>query len=111
MEAPRNPRSADDLYYDAIESLADGRAPDAVAGFRAALAVRSNFPDAGHGLGRALDAAGEIEEGIAAALQLIADEPDDVLAWTSLSILYQHAGTVPEAEAASAKEKILGCQM
>jgi tetratricopeptide (TPR) repeat protein len=103
-----NPRTADDLYYDAIEHLAESRALEAVAAFRAALAARPDFLDARHGLILALDAAGRVDEGIAAALQLIADEPDDVLAYTSLSILYQHAGKVPEAEAASAKAKILG---
>jgi tetratricopeptide (TPR) repeat protein len=106
-----NPCSAKDLYYDAIERLADGRAAEAVAGFRAAIVARPGFLDARHGLILALDAAGELDEGIAAALALIADEPDDVLAYTSLSILYQHAGKVPEAEAASAKAKILGWKM
>ncbi len=106
-----NPRLAEDLYYDAIERLADGRVAEAVAGFRAAIAARPGFHDARHGLILALDAAGEVEAGIAAALALIADEPDDVLAYTSLSILYQHAGKVPEAEAASAKAKILGWKL
>jgi len=105
------PRTAEDLYYDAIERLADGRAAEAVDLFRAALAVNPNFLDARHGLIRALDSAGEVDEGIATALALIADQPDDVLAWTSLSILYQHAGRVPEAEAASAKAKILGWKL
>jgi tetratricopeptide (TPR) repeat protein len=111
MKPLPNPRTADDLYYDAIECLANGLAAEAVAGFRAAIAARPDFLDARHGLILALDAAGKVEEGIAAAQQLIADEPDDVLAYTSLSILYQHAGKVPEAEAASAKAKILGWKM
>jgi tetratricopeptide (TPR) repeat protein len=106
--ATNNSRTAEDLYYDAIERLADGRASEAVAGFRAALTLQNDFLDARHGLILALDADGKVDEGIATALQLIADEPDDVLAYTSLSILYQHAGRVPEAEAASAKAKILG---
>jgi hypothetical protein len=106
-----SPRTAEDLYYDAIERLADGRASEAVAGFRAALAIQKNFLDAHHGLILALDADGRVDEGIVVALALIAGEPDDVLAYTSLSILYQHAGRVPEAEAASAKAKILGWKM
>ncbi len=101
-------RTADDLYYAAIEHIADGRPAAAVDAFRSALALRPTHSDARHGLILALDAAGKTEEGIATAQQLIADQPDDVLAWTSLSILYQHAGRVPEAEAASAKAKILG---
>jgi tetratricopeptide (TPR) repeat protein len=111
MKPLANPRSAEYLYYDAIERLANGRVDEAVAGFRAALETRPDFLDARHGLILALDAAGSVDEGIAAALQLIADEPDDVLAYTSLSILYQHAGKVPEAEAASAKAKILGWKL
>ena len=106
-----NPRTAEDLYYDAIERLADGRAAEAVELFRAALTANPNFLDARHGLIRALDTAGRLDEGITTALALIADQPDDVLAWTSLSILYQHAGQVPEAEAASAKAKILGWKL
>jgi len=106
-----NPRTAEDLYYDAIERLADGRAAEAVELFRAALTANPNFLDARHGLIRALDTAGRLDEGITTALALIADQPDDVLAWTSLSILYQHAGRVPEAEAASAKAKILGWKL
>jgi len=104
-------RTADDLYYAAIEHLADGRPAAAVDVFRSALALRPNHNDARHGLVLALDAAGATEEGITAAQQFLADQPDDVLAWTSLSILYQHAGRVPEAEAASAKAKILSWKL
>jgi tetratricopeptide (TPR) repeat protein len=104
---PKSP-TAEDLYYAAIEHLAESRSADAVTAFRAALAAKPKFIDARHGLILALDAAGKVEEGITTALALIAEEPDDVLAYTSLSILYQHAGKVPEAEAASARAKILG---
>jgi len=35
-------------------------------------------------------------------------DPDDVLAHTSLSILYQRKGMVPEAEAEANKARVLG---
>ena len=35
-------------------------------------------------------------------------EPDDVLAHTSLSVLYQKKGMIPEAEAEGAKARVLG---
>jgi hypothetical protein len=35
-------------------------------------------------------------------------EPEDVLAHTSLSILYQKKGMIPEAEAEANKARILG---
>jgi hypothetical protein len=35
-------------------------------------------------------------------------DPDDVLAHTSLSILYQKKGMVPEAEAEANKARVLG---
>ena len=40
--------------------------------------------------------------------KLIAANPDDVLAYTSLSILYQHQGKIAEAEAAATRAKLLG---
>jgi hypothetical protein len=35
-------------------------------------------------------------------------DPEEVLAHTSLSILYQHKGMIAEAEAAALKAKLLG---
>ncbi|MDR3417716.1 MAG: hypothetical protein P4L83_16180, partial [Nevskia sp.] len=91
--------------------IADGRPAAPVQDITYAHEQRHNNSDARHGLILALDAAGHTEVRITAAQQLIADEPDDVLAWTSLSILLQRAGRVPEAEAASARAKILGWKL
>jgi Tfp pilus assembly protein PilF len=38
----------------------------------------------------------------------VALDPDDILAHTSLSILYQKKGMVPEAEAEGNKARVLG---
>ena len=99
---------AEDIYYRAVDLLAEGQPEAAATGFEHALAVDPTFLDARHGLVQALRDAGRFDDGIAAAQQLAADEPEDVLAHTALSILYQHKGMVPEAEAAATRAKLLG---
>ena len=53
-------------------------------------------------------ASDELDEAVAVTQALIASDPDDTLAHTSLSILYQQQGKVPEAEAAALRAKLLG---
>jgi Flp pilus assembly protein TadD len=102
---------AEDRYHRAVDSLAAGDALAAVRGFRESVAADPTFLDAMHGLIRALQEAGEYDQAIAAAQELIAREPEDTLAHTSLSILYQHQGMVPEAEAEALKAKLLGWKL
>ena len=97
-----------DIYYGALDSFAEGDLAAAIAGFRQSLDLDPGMLDAMHGLIRALQDAGQLDEAIATAHRLAAIDPDDVLAHTSLSILYQHKGMVPEAEAEAAKAKLLG---
>lgn len=99
---------SEDLYYAALDRLAEGDATGAADGFRAALAADPTFLDAQHGLIRALQDAGAYDEGIAAARALAEQAPEDVLAYTALSILYQHKGMIPEAEEAATRAKLLG---
>lgn len=99
---------AESLYYEAVDRLAAALPAEAATLFRLAIEKDPGFLDAMHGLIRALKDSGELDEAIAVAHQLIAREPEDVLAYTSLSILYQHKGMVPEAEAAALKAKLLG---
>ena len=102
------PSIAEAHYYDAVDSLATGDLPTAIAGFRASLAAEPAYADAAHGLMHALKAAGEFDEAVVIAQNLIAANPDDVLAHTSLSILYQHQGKISEAEAAATRAKLTG---
>ena len=48
------------------------------------------------------------DEAIAVAQRITELDPDDVLARTSLSVLYQKKGMIPEAEAEGAKARVLG---
>jgi len=71
------------------------------------LAVDSALIEAHHGLVRALRDAGRLEQSVGAALALTVLTPGDPLAHTALSISLQHAGHVPEAEAAAARARVL----
>jgi tetratricopeptide (TPR) repeat protein len=100
--------SPEDTYYAAVDMLANGDLNGAVAAFRQCLADDPAMLDAMHGLIRALKDLGEIDAAIDAAIRLSEFDPDDVLAHTSLSILYQNKGMIAEAEAEAAKAKLLG---
>ncbi|MGB0124010.1 MAG: tetratricopeptide repeat protein [Silvibacterium sp.] len=105
---PTSRSLAEELYDAAVGELADGDLRAAIDGFRASLAADPEFRDAAHGLIHALKNAGELDEAIVLTEQLIAADPEDVLAHTSLSILYQHQGKIPEAEAVATRAKLLG---
>lgn len=112
MMAPNfNPSSraqAEKLYDKAVDHLADGDSQAAIEGFRASLAADYEFRDAAHGLINALKDAGYYDDAISVAQELAEDDPDDVLAHTSLSILYQHQGRIAEAETEAMRAKLLG---
>ena len=99
---------AENYYYSALDHVAEGRDEQAIDEYRQALAADPTFTDALHGLSRALQNLNRLDEAIEVAHQISAFEPDDVLAHTSLSILYQKKGMIPEAEAEANKARILG---
>jgi Flp pilus assembly protein TadD len=95
------------LYENGLDLLAAGSPAQAALAFRSAIAADPAHIDAHHGLIRALRDAGQLDQSIAAALALTTLTPSDPLAHTALSISLQAAGHVPEAEAASARARIL----
>jgi len=99
--------TADSLSQSGIELLAASQPARAARTFRAAIATDPTHTEAHHGLIRALRDAGSLEQSVGAALALIALTPTDPLAHTALSISLQTAGHIPEAEAASARARIL----
>jgi tetratricopeptide (TPR) repeat protein len=109
--AAESRRLAESSYDQAVDDLARGDHAAAIAGFRAALAADPGYSDAAHGLIHALKSAGQLDEAITVTQALIAADPEDTLAYTSLSILYQHQGRIPEAEAAALRAKLLGWKM
>ncbi len=101
-------RQAEDHYYAALDLFAEGRHEEAIAEYRASVDVDPKFTDALHGLARAYQDLDRYDEAIAVAQRIAELDPDDILAHTSLSILYQKKGMVPEAEAEGNKARILG---
>jgi tetratricopeptide (TPR) repeat protein len=101
-------QSAEDHYYAALDLMADGKLEEAVASYRESLAADPGFTEAMHGLARVLQDLERYDEAIAVAQNIAEVDPDDVLAHTSLSVLYQKKGMIPEAEAEGAKARVLG---
>ena len=99
---------AEDHYYAALDRVAEGQDEPAVEEYRKALAADPSFTDALHGLSRALQNLNRLDEAIEVSKRISEIDPDDVLAHTSLSILYQKKGMVPEAEAEGNKARVLG---
>ncbi len=91
--------------------MSEGHAERAAEMFERVLALRPDDVEAAHGLIRALVDSGRVDEALARTQQLIEREPDDVLAVTRLSMIYQQKGMIAEAEAAAARAKILGWKM
>lgn len=99
---------AESHYYAALDHVAEGHDELAVEEYRQSLAADPTFTDALHGLSRALQNLDRLDDAIAVSRQISDLDPDDVLAHTSLSILYQKKGMIPEAEAEANKARILG---
>jgi Flp pilus assembly protein TadD len=101
-------QKAEDRYDAALDLMADGRLEEAVAAYRESIDVDPAFTEAMHGLARALQDLQRYDEAISVAQRITELDPDDVLAHTSLSVLYQKKGMIPEAEAEGAKARVLG---
>lgn len=106
MEANR--AAAEDHYYSGLDLFAEGKYADAAAAYRRALELDPAFTDSLHALSKALLELKDYEGAIAAARRINELDPDDILAHTSLSILYQHRGMIKEAEDEANKARILG---
>ena len=73
-----------------------------------ALELDPQFSDALHGLAQAYHAQQDFDRTIETAQRILALDPEDILAWTTISRAYQRKGMVPEAEEAGNKARILG---
>jgi tetratricopeptide (TPR) repeat protein len=99
---------AEDHYYAAIDLYADGKHEEAVAEYQKSVDADPTFTEALHGLARAYQDMERFDDAIATAKRISEIDKDDVLAHTSLSILYQKKGMIPEAEEEANKARILG---
>jgi tetratricopeptide (TPR) repeat protein len=101
-------QEAEEHYYTALDLVAEGRPERALAEYEKCLAADPTFTEAMHGQARVLQDLSRLDEAIAVAKRLAELDPEDVLAHTSLSVLYQKKGMIPEAEAEGNKARVLG---
>jgi tetratricopeptide (TPR) repeat protein len=106
MPDPR--QTAEDRYYNALDLFAEGKHEEAIAEYKQSIEADPGFTEAMHGLSRAYQDMNRFDEAIEVAKRIAEIDPDDVLAHTSLSILYQKKGMIPEAEAEGNKARVLG---
>ena len=108
MTDPNRRQKAEDLYYSALDLMAEGQLEQALTLYRESSEADPTFTEALHGLARALKDLERFDEAIEVAKKITEIDPEDVLAHTSLSVLYQKKGMIPEAEAEGAKARVLG---
>jgi tetratricopeptide (TPR) repeat protein len=101
-------QSAEGHYYAGIDFFGEGKLPEAIAEYTRALELDRKFSDALHGLAQAYHAQQDFDRTIETARRILDLDPDDILAWTTISRAYQRKGMVPEAEEAGNKARILG---
>ena len=104
--APNN--TAEDHYYAGIDLFGEGKLAEAIAEYAQALELDPKFSDALHGLAQAYHAQQDFDRTIETAQRILALDPEDILAWTTISRACQRKGMVPEAEEAGNKARILG---
>ncbi len=101
-------QTAEDHYYAALDFVAEGKQEAALSEYQKSLDADPTFTEAMHGMARVLQDLNRLDEAITVATRISELDPDDVLAHTSLSVLYQKKGMVPEAEAEGNKARVLG---
>lgn len=101
-------KTAEDHYFAALDLYSEGKVEESVSEYEQAVSVDPTLTDALHGLSRAFQDLGRMDDAITVSQRIAEQDPEDILAHTSLSILYQKKGMVPEAEAAANQARILG---
>jgi predicted Zn-dependent protease len=95
------------FFDDANGHLAVGEFDEAILLYRKCVGLDPAYFDGWHALGMALLNTGHVKEAIGCGLQSVTLQPNDLLAWTSLSQMYVRDGNIPEAEAAKGNARIL----
>lgn len=93
----------DERYNEADKLKEDGRLPEAVAMLEQLAADEPDFPLVHFALAKHYTSLGKHEDGIRHALKAVELEPNDAFSYTALSVIYQRAGKIREAEDAKAK--------
>jgi tetratricopeptide (TPR) repeat protein len=108
MNSENSRHKAEDHYYAALDLVSEGQPERALEQYEKSLQADPDFTEAMHGMSRVLQDLNRLDEAIAVSRRIAELDPEDVLAHTSLSVLYQKKGMVPEAEEEGNKARILG---
>ena len=98
----------EELFEKAVDAFGEDRLDESIGLYRQALELDPKFQDALHGLGMALFNHGKLAEAEETAKRLIEIDGDDVLAHTSLSMIYHAQGRIEDAEKEGNVAKIMG---
>ena len=101
------PSELEELFYEGADLQGEGRYDEALACFERCLAIDSGYEDALVGKAMVHLARGETDLAIESGRRFAELYPDNVLAYTNLSMFYQRAGRIAEAEEAAAKARML----
>jgi tetratricopeptide (TPR) repeat protein len=102
-----NDDDIEELFYEGSDLHGEGRHAEALAKFDACLRIDPDYTDALLGKAMVHLARNEFDDAIAYGRRIVELTPDDILAQTNLSVFYQRAGRIAEAEEAAAKAKML----
>lgn len=94
-------------YLNGLKLFGHNQFEEAIAEYRLSLVEKPDWAEVIHALATAQSKLGRQEEAIESLQRAIELTPNDAFLFTSLSIFLQRNGKVPEAEAASAKARML----
>lgn len=100
----------EDLYMKGMELFSDDRLDDAIVELNKAIQMDEKFGDALHALAMTYYHKGELSEAIRYGEKFRVAEPDNVHAYTSLSMFYNAKGFIEKAEEMAALAARLGPQ-
>jgi len=95
------------LFFQGSDLHGEGKHTEALACFDRCLEIDPLYKDALLGKAMVHLARGEFQLAIRCGQRIVEIDPDDPLAYTNLSVFYQRAAMIAEAEEAAAKAKLL----
>jgi tetratricopeptide (TPR) repeat protein len=98
----------EELYRQYEQLKDEGKLPEAVAALEEAIKVDPNYALAHSALAVAYGKLGRHEDAIRHGLKVCELEPNDPFSFTAMSVTFQRAGRIPEAEEAMARARMMG---
>ena len=99
--------SAKELTDQGFDLYAKGEMDEAIEVLKGAIAADPEYIEAHRTIAMCYGKKKMLDEAVAAARRMIEIDPEDNLAYVSLSIFLQRQGKIPEAEEAMAKANAL----